>query len=369
MKLIKYFNKIRELYFGYEKILLPVSFFIGLFWDNLTLRRVDMPYENSVFIWNLFQAAAIIFLLNIFKAGRLKGKLTDRIIPFLPMFLQFSFGNIFSGFIVFYIRSGSIFASWPFMLILAILFVGNEFFRKRYSHLPFQAGVLFTAVFSYFVFALPVLINKMGDLVFLASGGLAFIFMTVLILSLFFESKDFFRKDLKYVFATIASTYLVFNILYFANMIPPIPLMLKEITISHSIELQKQGNYIYKLAVEPGEDNFPFFKKQSNIFHLTESDAIYAYSAIFSPADLNVEIFHRWIYFSETAGKWIEVAKSSFNITGGRASGYRGYSYILGAVSGKWRVDTMTETGQILGRQEFTVVESNSIPVIETVLR
>jgi hypothetical protein len=369
MNLTNYFNKFKKLYYKYEKVILSVSFFIGLFWDNLTLRRPDMPYENAVFVWNLFQAAFLMALINIFNAGRLKGKVAERVIPFLPIFLQASFGNLFSGFIVFYIRSGSIFSSWPFILLLGILFVGNEFFRKRYSHLPFQAGVLFIAVFSYFAFALPVLLNKIGDLVFLLSGALSLIITLAIVFMIIFGAKSGFKKSAKYVFATLGSIFLVFNILYFTNVIPPIPLVSKDIEMFHSIQPIKQGNYIYQVTFEPGNHNFPFFEEESSIFHIAQDKTIYAFSAIFSPADLNVPIFHHWMRFDETAKKWVEVAKVSFGITGGRALGYRGYSYILNAVPGKWRVDVMTETGQTLGRKNFTVITSESAPVLESGLR
>ncbi len=369
MVVIKYFNKSRELYLKYEKILLPTSFFIGLFWDNFTLRRADMPYENAVFVWSLFQAAILILLLNAYNAGRLQNNIFNKVAPFLPVFLQFAFGNLFSGFIIFYIRSGSVFASWPFLLLLGILFVGNEFFRKRYTHLPFQIGVLFIAIFSYTVFSLPVLINKMGALVFLISGGLALLIVAIIISLLIIGTKGAQGISIKRILTVIGSIYLIFNILYFTNIIPPIPLVLKDSGIYHSIEKVSEGNYIYKMTFEPGSKTFPFFKEQSNVFHFVPGASVYFYNSIFSPADLNMPIFHRWMRFDEDTKKWTEVTKISFDIKGGRASGYRGYSYIKNIFAGKWRVDVITERGQILGRRTFTAAEATSVPILETVLR
>lgn len=363
------FNKIKELYFRYEKILLPISFFAGLFWDNLTLRRVDLLYENSVFVWNLFQAILCIALINAYDSGRLRGNFFGKIAPFLPIFLQFSFGNLFSGFIVFYLRSGSFWASWPFIFLLGILFLGNEFFRKRYARLTFQISVFFIAIFSYSVFALPVLVNKMGAVVFLASGALALLACGLVLYVLFRIMPEKIRQSSKHLLSVILSIYLVFQILYFANIIPPIPLSLKGMGIYHSIELANTNGYLYKITFEPENNTYLFYKDQSSIFHWKQGSAIYCYSAIFSPADLNMPIFHRWMHFDEEKGKWVESAFISFEIKGGRVSGYKGYTFLKNIVPGKWRVDVATERGQVLGRQSFTVVDSGFVPELKTAFR
>ncbi|MFH1036659.1 MAG: DUF2914 domain-containing protein, partial [Patescibacteria group bacterium] len=325
-------------------------------------------YENFVFIWGLLQIALVIILLNAYDAGRLRGKIFDKIIPFLPIFMQFSFGNLFSGFIVFYIRSGSILISWPFLLILGALFLGNEFFRKRYLHLSFQTGVFFIALFSYSVFVTPVLLNEMGASIFLLSGAVSLLILGAVLFLQFLIMPAKIKFNLKPILVSVGTIYLVFQILYFGNIIPPAPLSVKDSGIYHSIERVNNGNYFYRVGFEPAPA-YLFFEEQSGTFHKMRGDFVYSYSAIFSPADLDVTILHKWSYFDETKGDWTEIARIPLNIIGGRDKGYRGYSYIINPAAGKWRVDIITGRGQVLGRRNFNVVEVESSPDIETEFR
>jgi hypothetical protein len=59
----------------------------------------------------------------------------------------------------------------------------------------------------------------------------------------------------------------------------------------------------------------------------------------------------------------------SFNITGGREAGYRGYSSKSSVNFGKWRVITKTETGQSLGRTSFRVKNIEDEREIEKLIR
>jgi len=156
-----------------------------------------------------------------------------------------------------------------------------------------------------------------------------------------------------------------FQILYFANIIPPIPLVLKESGIYHSIERASQEGYIYQVSYEPAAW-YLFFKDQSDKFHWTEGGVIYSYSAIFAPTKFNIPIFHRWLYFDTQSDGWVERALIQFPIAGGRDGGYRGYTFKESVQPGKWRVEVITESGQILGRRTFTVVETDSPPKIKT---
>ena len=64
------YDKIKAFYLKYERIILPFSFVTGFIWDNLTLRRIDLVYENIVFAWNIFLMALVITLIKMNYAGR-----------------------------------------------------------------------------------------------------------------------------------------------------------------------------------------------------------------------------------------------------------------------------------------------------------
>ena len=157
---------------------MPAAFIFGFLMDNLTLRRVDLWLENLVLIIYLSVAGLIIFLLNLFYGNRkFTWEIVNQTVLLLPLFLQGIFGALFSAFFVFYLRSASLASRWFFLFFLGIILVGNEFFRKRYQSLTFHLSIYFIAVFSYFIFIVPVLIGKIGASVFILSGFLSIAFI------------------------------------------------------------------------------------------------------------------------------------------------------------------------------------------------
>jgi hypothetical protein len=80
---------------------------------------------------------------------------------------------------------------------------------------------------------------------------------------------------------------------------------------------------------------------------------------------VRVPVHHVWS--RKTPSGWVRTDRIAFQIAGGRQGGYRGYTVKSGVVPGEWRVEVETETGQTLGRIDFTVCESpNPHPPLET---
>lgn len=361
-------DRIMRFYKRYEHYFTSVSFLLGFIWDNITLRRIDLLYENLTFIWNLTLVTLVITVMNLYEAGKLRHRFTEKVVPYLPMALQFAFGGLFSAFIVFYVKSGTIFVSWPFLLLLGGLFVGNEFFRKRYVRFTFQMSIFFIALFSYAVFLLPVLFRRIDTWIFLASGASALFLVCCIAFAFLRVFPEQFRSHRKMLFFSIAGIYLFFQVMYFAHILPPIPLAIKEMEIYHSMERTSEKGYLYEATFEKSKGFFSF-RQTSDTFHVMEGERIYAYNAVFAPSRIKVDILHRWSYFDEEQHKWIEAARIGFPITGGRDKGYRGYTFLRKAHPGKWRVTVITSTGQVLGRRSFRVVESQTPPLLETVLK
>ena len=69
---------------------------------------------------------------------------------------QFALGGLWSAFLVFYTRGAVLAASWPFLLVLAAIFIGNELFKKYHSQLVFTAVLYFFALFSYAIVTVPI---------------------------------------------------------------------------------------------------------------------------------------------------------------------------------------------------------------------
>jgi hypothetical protein len=309
----------------------------------------------------LLGACLCIFLIHANASNRLRGKIFDRLARIAPFGLQFVFGALFSAFLIFYIRSSAFIASWPFLLFLALLFAGNEFLKKQYVRLTFQLSIFFIALFSYLVFALPVVVGQIGTIVFLASGFFALIIIAIIISFFLRALPEIATRSIHVLLLSIAGIYALFQIFYFTNIIPPIPLSLKESGVYHSLERVYDGENIYKVTFEEPVW-YAKFQDTNSKFHWQEGERVYFYSAIFAPTKISLPVYHRWLYFDENAGDWVEKSRVNFSISGGRDGGYRGYSYKTNISPGKWRVEVMTKGERVLGRGDFEVIESKISP-------
>ena len=151
------FSKIKAFLTKYEARLSWGAMITGFVVDNLTLSRIDLWLDNIILSSYLVIAGGSIILFNYLSES-------SRIRLFIPYILQYALGGLFSGFVIFYSRSGTIIQSWPFLIVLLSLLVGNEMFKERYERFVFRIGIYFVALFSFFIFFIPVLIGKMGAL-------------------------------------------------------------------------------------------------------------------------------------------------------------------------------------------------------------
>lgn len=348
-----------------ERYLSPVAFLAGFIWDSLTLTRIDLWLNNLAFLSYLAVAGAGIVALNAYWSGSPRMRFLDRYAEFLSLPIQFAFGGLFSGFFIFYSRSGALAQSLPFLLFLAVLLLGNEFFRRRYFRLSFQIAIFFIAIFSYAVFFIPVVLGKMGAEIFLLSGIVALAAIGAVLWLIARVSRIRFRQSRRMLFSGVAGIYLLFNLLYFTNIIPPIPLALKEIGVYHSV--RRVGD-LYEVKFEPAP-RYIFWRETDSTFRRVAGRPVYVYSAVFAPTKLNTPIFHRWSYRNKEKGAWIATDRLSYRIVGGRDGGYRGFTFKQNLMPGSWRVDVETERGQILGRVKFEVVEVSELPELKTATR
>ena len=74
---------------------------------------------------------------------------------------------------MFYLRSASLWASWPYLLLLVGIFMGNEFFKAYTTRFTLSLLLYFFALLSYSILVVPVLIAMIGTIPFVASGMLA----------------------------------------------------------------------------------------------------------------------------------------------------------------------------------------------------
>ncbi|MFM2357618.1 MAG: hypothetical protein RJA61_355 [Candidatus Parcubacteria bacterium] len=215
---------LREKYERYERHLSSGALIFGFILDNLTLRRIDRLFENIVLFGYLFLAAFGIIFLNIIEARNVRENEYSGWHTFFLLLIQFSFGALFSAFFIFYIRSSSLAASWPFILLLLTLLIGNEFFKQKYIRLSFQVTVYFVTLFSFLIFYVPIIVGTMGVWIFLVSGLISLILITAFLYLLRWAVPLKFKESKQYLILGIGGFFIALNLLYFANIITPITL-------------------------------------------------------------------------------------------------------------------------------------------------
>ncbi len=332
---------------------LTTMFLLGFIVDNLTLNQVDQAFDN--FILALYVVLAMVGILTLYAgaAERLGGFFSRFARSWSPALIQYSFGGLLSGMLIFYGRSSALFESWPYILLILIAIVGNETIKNRDQRLVYNLAIFFIGLFSYIVLMIPVWSGKMGAVVFFLSGCLALLIMYWFFNFLTWIVPNFILLQKRTVVFVIGLIYVTFNVFYFSNVIPPIPLSLKSLGIYHTVV--RYENDTYALTYEKPAWWLPL-KRSDGTFHYSEGDDIFCYASVFAPAKLSTDIFHRWEYFDEVKGTWIEHARLPYPIKGGRGDGFRGYTVIESVREGKWRCTVETARGQALGREAFTVV-------------
>ncbi len=371
-----------------ERPISSISLLGGFAFDAVTLKRVDTFRENFWIVAHLAVVAGCILLLNRTKnlnltedinrteninlTGNLKraeSRDADSRDPSQAHFwfintLQFFFGGLLSTFLVFYFRSGSLRASWPFFLILGAAFAANERLKAHYARLAFQLSFFFLSLFCFMIYILPVLLHSIGPFIFLLSGALSLALLYLFLRLL----QSVAGQDLvirgRTIRICIGTIFLTINFLYFLNLIPPIPLSLQDASVHHAITRNAEGNYAVQTE-DPGL--FRFFRPMET-FHATPGAPIYAYSAVFSPTSLNTKILHEWQFYEPKRG-WTTLSRIELPVRGGRGGGYRTYSVKTGIMQGAWRVNVETPSGALLGRLRFNVVLQASDPPLVTQLK
>ena len=342
-----------ELIQWYERYISPITLIAGFTLDAIIFRRVDLFFSNILLFSYLAIASVCILLLNMIITGTLRGRAWTAIAPFLPAVIQFAFGGLFSGYVILYSKSAALAVSWIFVAILAALLIGNERFRNFYKLFAFQMGLLFFGVFSFLTFFLPVVLGRIGTEVFLVGGALSLIAMS-LIFRLTAHFVPAMASERRKMARVVGSIFLLFNVLYFLNAIPPLPLALREAGVYHNVV--KEGDE-YVLSAEPRRW-YESYLRYNTVFHKTADETVFVYSAVFAPATFATTILHEWEFYDEKTQSWIKTATFGFPITGGRDGGYRGFSLRDNLEAGKWRVNVKTGDGLIIGRVAFTVEDA-----------
>lgn len=334
-----------------ERVLIPAALVVGVIVDFITFRSIKVSSAFIVLIVYWFIAGGTILFMHRNGNDDLERQniLARYYRVVSPLVIQFTFGATLSASFIFYWFSGSFSVSWPFMLVLACLMIANETFRKYYLRPIIQLSVFYFITLSLITLMLPYVFNSISAWIFVTGG-----ILSLLIGYAYIKLASTYLSKIRIIKEKLTSIALIIfglmNLLYFTNLIPPIPLSLTEAGVYHRIERSGSG-YILE-AEEPN-----FFERiiPGETIHVAQGDPVYVYSAIFAPFDLNTQIIHEWQHFNAETKRWETKDQLSFTIYGGRDEGYRGYSQKTALQEGFWRVNVQTSRGQTIGVLRFKI--------------
>lgn len=350
------FARAKQFILRYERYVSPVTLVMGFAFDSIMLRRIDLFFSNALLISYLLIASICIILLNIREVKRTRAQIehNETVHIALLFMMQFAIGGLFSASFLFYSKSGTIIASWPFLLMIFGYVIGNELLRKNYVRLGFQVTVFFTALFSFLIFFFPVILGKMGDAIFMLSGIASLVLTGLFYYVLSWFAPERTSKGALLSFLSIFATFALINGLYFGNLIPPIPLSLRDVGVYRYVEKASDGTY--KVT---GENQDRSWLSDAPVLHAVPGEPLYGLSSVFAPNGLTTDIRHVWRYYDRESGTWAVSSDITLSITGGREGGFRTYSIKENLIPGTWRLDVETKRGQLIGRFTFDLRFSN----------
>ena len=334
-----------------------LSFIAGFSWDTVTLGRIDRLVDNIILLSYILLLAVLIVIHNLVRHGVLRQTFWQSKQAYLIYGIQFLFGGLFSAYVIYYSQSAAFSKTDIFLFILIVLFVANEFMRERFNSVYVQFGLYFLVLSSFLTFFLPIVFKKIHVGLFVAAGLISLLIIAGLIKILHRWNAIGSKSDFRIIVASVLSIYVVFNLFYFLNWIPPVPLSLKYGVISNHV---KRVDDHYLISIQKAPLSY-FWLRYNPKFQYIEGDTVFCFTAIFAPTKLETAIYHHWQIWDDSHRRWLTTDRINYAITGGRDDGYRGYSYKTAVAAGEWRVDVETEDGKLFSRMSFEIVPVDSL--------
>lgn len=343
-----------DFYRRHEKYAAVLCFAGGILYDSLTLGRIDRLVDNLALLAYLLALGGLIVLMGRLQTGQAHHPRLLQYQWLYPLAIQFLLGSLFSAYAVFYFQSVSLTRTAVFFGLIVLLLLANEWLKGRLTSLPLLMAMYCFALFSFFIFFVPVLLHTMNRWTFALGVALCGSALLGVLGAIFLRAPD--RAGLKPCGLAAGGVLVLLLLFYWANWIPPVPLALRSGGIYHRAE--KQGTRYRLEMVRP--PRHLFWKKSEEVFYLRPGDRAYCFTAVFAPTELHTTLFHQWQRYDEKQGEWVQTDRMSYPVSGGREGGYRGFTYKQALALGDWRVDVENPEGQLLGRIAFRVEEAGS---------
>lgn len=315
---------------------------------------------------HLFVVAFFIMFREWIVSRNTASSFEQKMYKISTFFILLSSGAALSFVLIYALRSAALSVSWPLFVILFICIFANEFVSTHSFRFSLDVGILLIAILFYIIFHFPLLLGVQNDITFAISivVSIAISIFYIYVLRLMSETA---LDEAPRGYALAIGIPMFVGMLYFLNVLPAVPLSLKESGIYHNIVRTEVGEFIAKKEVEK---NMNFFSRLKTLtYNLSPNDTgIYFFSSIDAPTKLSAPISHVWEYYDDETKEWIPTTTISFGLTGGREDGYRAYSNKENITEGLWRVTVKVDGNRIVGRVNFLVKKVDKVEVKEVKL-
>lgn len=338
-------TKAKDFYHRHERACTAGLFVAGFLFDTIAVGRIDAPH-------NIVHQACYLALC-VWLTGL---EVRERHGAFAPPerfktawryhegATHFMLGTLINIYTLFYFKSASILASMVFMLFWCALLGVNEMRLFPGSGTTLRMTLTSLCLVSYFGYLIPMAAGGIGPWIFLASLAAAGAAWAPVVWRLMRLLPDRPHAVLRHVLIPFLFVEFAFAGLYFAKLIPPVPLSISSIGIYHDI--RKAGDR-YELSVT--RSRWRFWQKGDQTFWARPDDKIYCFVSVFSPTRFKERLSVRWLYKDPAAG-WKDSDAIPMAVVGGRGEGYRGFTVKSRFKPGRWRVVVETSDGRELGR-------------------
>ncbi len=341
-----------------------IIFLFGFLFDSFLLPSVDDPITKYIGLTYLIVLACVLLLREWVVSRNTASKVEQKLFSLLTFGVSFISGSALSFVFVYAMRSAAFAVSWPLFIILLICMFANEFISTHNYRFTLDIAVYFIALVFYSIFNVPIAFGRVNDFVFLVSIALS-VGIGLLFISLLRKTSETAEYEGARGYALAVGIPMFVGMLYVLNVIPAVPLSLKESDIYHSVVKTSDGEYI---GVKE-KDSRLFAQFRRPVYHMTDSDtAVYYFSSISAPAEVSAPLMHVWEYYNEESKQWIPSTTISFDMEGGRGEGFRAYSKKENVRTGMWRVTVKVDDSRIVGRIRFYIEKGKGAAVKEVKL-
>jgi hypothetical protein len=129
--------------------------------------------------------------------------------------------------------------------------------------------------------------------------------------------------------------------------VPPATLWVSQGVITQTVDVERKEPGLPLTVISP---------------QALQQGGLYAHTAIHVPRGLREQVYHRWLHQGQ------EQDLIPLEVIGGREEGYRAWSHKTGFPAdslGRWRVQVVTESGQLIGEVRFSVSAESAEPAVE----